>query len=78
MHHRHCALRTQTWPRGMLAHVDHTRNYMPADHRVYRDRDEIGGVYLPSQLQRTLQLCTVMVNNERGCIPPPPTLTSLG
>jgi hypothetical protein len=49
MHHKQCALRTQTWPRDMLAHVDHTRNYMLADHRVHRDRDEIGGVYLPSQ-----------------------------
>jgi hypothetical protein len=27
-------------------------------HRVHRARDEIGGVYLPSQLQHTLQLCT--------------------
>jgi hypothetical protein len=27
-------------------------------HRVHKGRDEIGYVYLPSQLERTLQLCT--------------------
>jgi hypothetical protein len=55
-----------------------TTEYLP----VHRGRDEIGGVYLPSQLERTrtMQLCTyVMLNVVKGGggVHPPP-LTSLG
>jgi hypothetical protein len=42
-------------------------------HRVHRDRDEIGGVHLPFQPERTL-----MVNRVKESGRAPPTITSLG
>jgi hypothetical protein len=36
------------------------------NHRVHRGRDEIGGVYLPSQLERTMQLVRDGKYSERG------------
>ncbi len=48
------------------------------DHRVHRDRDEIGEVYLPSQLERTLKLLYMMVNIVKRGGRAPSTLTSLG
>ncbi len=38
----------------------------------YRGRGEIEGVYLPSHLERTPQLCLVMVDRVKGegCTPP--------
>ena len=44
----------------------------------YRGRVEIGGVYLPSQLERTLQLVYVMVDIVKRGGRAPPTLTRLG
>ena len=44
---------------------------------TYIGRDETGSVYLPTQLERTLQLCTyVMVTIVKGGGRAPPTLTS--
>jgi hypothetical protein len=40
------------------------------------DRDEIWGVFLPSQLERTRQLCIRDGNRLKGGVRAPPTLTS--
>jgi hypothetical protein len=39
---------------------------------TYRGRGEIGGVHIPSKLERTLQLCVIVdIIKEGWCAPPP-------
>jgi hypothetical protein len=63
--------------RGYTLLCEHRGPIVGLFHRVHRGRDEIGGVYLPSQLERTLQLLYVMVNIVTGGVGVHPPLTRL-
>ncbi len=69
---------TSISPAATALHFGMALSLLAMKHRVHRGRDEIGGVYLPSQLENTLQLLYVIVNIVEGGGRALPTLTSLG
>jgi hypothetical protein len=80
MHCRLCINLLRNWLMGEMGGCSNQREVRPQI--TYIGRDETGLVYLPTQLERTLQLVMVntlqlvMVNVVKGGGRAPPTLTS--